>query len=225
MGSDLLSEKHIISQTLSVWSTCVIHLNRPMAWQRRPENIQEKSKIANFSDLVRQSLTSSHMEVRRAFFQNLSLVCEQLSQNSKLEPYWLIIHEIVDHLTTASDAEVALLSEEVYELLGDACLFQYYIERDMRHKGQDLAPVRHTYRDVMHALISTIKRHNSFVNNDSTEVMTQAKALESLLLTTADVFSFFNKGSSYEDVMGFLREQAVVEYIYYEVLFFVPGKT
>ena len=50
-------------------------------------------------------------------------------------------------------------------------------------------------------------------------------ALESLLLATADVFSFLNKRESYEDVVGLLEEEQLLDVIFYEVIFFVPGKT
>jgi len=53
----------------------------------------------------------------------------------------------------------------------------------------------------------------------------QAKAFESLMLATADVFSFYNKQEAYDVVLEFLNEHKMIDYIFYEVLFFVPGKT
>ena len=41
----------------------------------------------------------------------------------------------------------------------------------------------------------------------------------------ADVFSFLNKRETYDELMSLLHEEQLIEYIFYEVLFFVPGKT
>ena len=68
-----------------------------------------------------------------------------------------------------------------------------------------------------------IKRHNSFISEG--ENLALAKGLESLLVATADVFSFFNKCETYDTVLQVLRELQLIEYLYYEVVFFVPGKT
>ena len=68
-----------------------------------------------------------------------------------------------------------------------------------------------------------LKRHNSFI--DRIEKLDQAKALESLLLSMADVFSFLNKIETYDVVLQILTEANLIEYIFYEVIFFVPGKT
>jgi len=57
------------------------------------------------------------------------------------------------------------------------------------------------------------------------ETLRLALALDSLLLTMADVFSFLNKRETYEELMSLLQEEQLIEYIFYEVLFFVPGKT
>ena len=70
-----------------------------------------------------------------------------------------------------------------------------------------------------------IKRHNSFNNETQTEILKLACALESLLLTTADVFSFLNKRETYLEVLSLLEEENLLDYIFYEVLFYVPGKT
>jgi hypothetical protein len=75
----------------------------------------------------------------------------------------------------------------------------------------------------MCALVGALKQHNSF--GDDLEILVRAKALESLLLATADVFSFFNKGETYDNVVKVLKDEQLVEYLFYEVLFFVPGKT
>ena len=45
------------------------------------------------------------------------------------------------------------------------------------------------------------------------------------MLATADIFSFFNKKEKYEDVIELLGEQKLVEYLFFEVLFFVHDKT
>ena len=55
-------------------------------------------------------------------------------------------------------------------------------------------------------MIGAIKNHNSFIGNDGTENLAAAKAFESLLLATADVFSFYNKQETYDTVSAFLKE-------------------
>lgn len=86
------------------------------------------------------------------------------------------------------------MSEEIYEMLGDACFAKYYIDRRIKNDGQELNPEEgNTYKESLIALIGAIKNHNSFLGNEQTENLGQAKALESLLLATADVFSFYNK--------------------------------
>ena len=56
----------------------------------------------------------------------------------------------------------------------------------------------------MLSLIDALKHHDSF--NDDSEVLSRAKALESLLLTLADVFSFYNKKVDYEEVVSLITE-------------------
>lgn len=53
----------------------------------------------------------------------------------------------------------------------------------------------------------------------------QSKALESLLITMADILYFANTELSYEELTDFIKEEQVMEEILYEVLFYVPGKT
>ena len=68
-----------------------------------------------------------------------------------------------------------------------------------------------------------LKRHNSFVNN--IEKLDQAKALESLLLAIADIFSFLKYCETYDTVLEVLKSENLIEYIFYEVIFFVHDKT
>ena len=59
-----------------------------------------------------------------------------------------------------------------------------------------------SYKDVISALITMLKRHNSFVGG--IEKLDFAKALESLLLAIADVFSFLKYTESYGTVLELL---------------------
>ena len=74
-------------------------------------------------------------------------------------------------------------------------------------------------------MIGAIKIHDSISKETQQETVRLAAALESLLLTTADVFSFWNKRASYEEVAALLEEEQLVDVIFYECMFFVPGKT
>ena len=58
-----------------------------MRWERKPINIDDKTKIRNLNDLIKEGILSSMPEVRRYWFQSLSLVLENLSQGNNLEPY------------------------------------------------------------------------------------------------------------------------------------------
>lgn len=176
-------------------------------------------------DLIKEGISCSMPEVRRFWFQTISLACEQLSKGGQgREPYTVVISVLLEYLNTIDYTLRIKLSEELYELLGDSCLFLYYTERDMKQSGIEFEPIGHDiYKSVMTCLINALKEHNSF--NEENEVLTRAKALESLLLALADVFSFYNKGASYDDVATLIKEEGIVEQLFYEVLFFVPGKT
>ena len=115
------------------------------------------------------------------------------------------------------------LHEEFYEILGDCCMFRYHIEREMKHQKGELPPTKNSYNVIMSALLSVLRRHESFIKEVETQSL--AKALESMLITIADVFSFFNKMDAYDTVVKFLKDEKLVEYIFYEVLFYVQGKT
>ena len=52
------------------------------------------------SDLIKEGLTCVMPEVRRYWFQSLSLVCENLSQGKNREPYLMVIQELLTHLKT-----------------------------------------------------------------------------------------------------------------------------
>ena len=99
----------------------------------------------------------------------------------------------------------------------------------MRETGQQVEPAQISYKDILTNLISKLKTHNSFITE--AENLNQAKGLESLLMATADIFGFYTKNCgviedvTYESLLAFLREQELIEYIYYEVIFFVPEKT
>ena len=81
----------------------------------------------------------------------------------------MVIHELVNHLDTVTIDVRGRLSEELYELLGDCCLFQYYIERDLKNSGTQVAAVQHTYKDIMCSLVGALKEHNSF--GDDVEIL------------------------------------------------------
>lgn len=68
-----------------------------------------------------------------------------------------------------------------------------------------------------------LKRHNSFVGG--IEKLEYAKTLESLLLAIADVFSFLKYVESYEDLLALVQQEGLLEYVFYEVIFFVAGRT
>ena len=108
-------------------------------------------------------------------------------------------------------------------MLADCCLHQYQIEREMKHNEQEITPVPISYKDVLLALIKMLKRHNSFVGD--IEKLELAKALESLLLGIADIFSFLKYIDTYDEVLDILTQENLIEYIFYEVIFFMPGKT
>ena len=135
----------------------------------------------------------------------------------------MLINIFVDHLLAVKDYSLLSLSEELYELLGDCCMFRYHIEREMKHQKGELPETKHSYAVIMGALVSVLRRHDSFING--AENSNQAKALESMLMTIADVFSFYNKMEAYDTVVQFLKDENLVEYIFYEVLFYVQGKT
>ena len=73
-------------------------------------------------------------------------------------------------------------------------------------------------------LIHAAKQHNSFLS-ELHENLRLALSLESLLITMADIFSFLSKREKYEDLVALIREQELIELVFYEMLFFVPGKT
>ena len=75
----------------------------------------------------------------------------------------------MNHLDTVTIDVRGRLSEELYELLGDCCLFQYYIERDLKNSGTQVAAVQHTYKDIMCSLVRALKEHNSF--GDDVEIL------------------------------------------------------
>lgn len=58
-----------------------------MSWERKPTNMDDQTKIRNLNDLIREGLLNYMPEVRRYWFQSLSLVCESLSQGTNREPY------------------------------------------------------------------------------------------------------------------------------------------
>ena len=93
----------------------------------------------------------------------------------------------------------------------------------MKHNEQEITSVPISYKDVLLALIKMLKRHNSFVGD--IEKLELAKALESLLLGIADIFSFLKYIDTYDEVLDILTQENLIEYIFYEVIFFVPGKT
>ena len=70
---------------------------------------------------------------------------------------------------TEAGKDMKVHSEEIYELLADSCLFQYYIERELKQAGKDCPPTQYSYRDVMTTLIDCIKKHDSFLGE--TEVL------------------------------------------------------
>ena len=65
--------------------------------------------------------------------------------------------------------------------------------------------------------------HNSY--EQGIEKLDKSKALESLLLAIADIFSFMKYIGSYDTVYGILTSENLIEYIFYEVIFFVPNKS
>lgn len=93
----------------------------------------------------------------------------------------------------------------------------------MKHLEQEIVPSPNSYKDVLLVLVGMLKRHNSFIAN--IEKLDMAKALESLLLAIADVFSFLKYCETYDTVLELLKQEQLIEYIFYEVIFFVPGKT
>ena len=93
----------------------------------------------------------------------------------------------------------------------------------MKHNEQEITPSPISYKVVLEALIKMLKRHNSFVGE--IEKVDLAKALESLLLGIADIFSFLKYLETYDNVLEILTQEKLIEYIFYEVIFFVPGKT
>lgn len=72
----LTHERTLIHSALDVWSACVIYLDRPLKWERKAENIEETTVVHNLNDLICQALTCNMPEVRRFFYQDLTLVCE-----------------------------------------------------------------------------------------------------------------------------------------------------
>lgn len=76
------------------------------------------------------------------------------------------------------------------------------------------------FQDTMKAL-----RKHWCIYPNLVESLMQSKALESLLITMADIIYFANTELSYEELTDFIKEEKVMEEILYEVLFYVPGKT
>ena len=200
-----------------------------MSWERKPTNIDDKTKIRNLNDLIKEGILSTMPEVRRYWFQSLSLVLENLSQGNNLEPYQMVIGELMKHLRSLREEQASRVSEEFYELLADCCLHQYSIERELKHSSNSGASSEVeqanliTYQDVLKELIKMLKQHNSF--EQGVEKLEKAKALESLLLAIADIFSFIKYIETYDTVFGLLTSESLIEYIFYEVLFFVPNKS
>lgn len=79
---ELTYERALIKEAFDVWVACLLKSGKPLAWQRKPENITDKTRIRNMADLIREGITCSMPEVRRFWFQSLSLVCEQLSKST-----------------------------------------------------------------------------------------------------------------------------------------------
>ena len=94
-AKDLTFERALIKEALDVWCACVIQLDQPLAWERKAVNIEEKTRVRNLSDFIREGLTCSMPEVRRFLFQSLGLICEQLSHDKNQEPYKFVINEII----------------------------------------------------------------------------------------------------------------------------------
>lgn len=83
---------------------------------------------------------------------------------------------------------------------------------------------RFDFLEVFQILMQALRSHWCIYPN-LVESLKQAKALESLLLTMADILYFANKELSYEDLTDFIKKEKVLEEILYEILFYVAGKT
>ena len=84
---------------------------------------------------MREGLTSAMPEIRRYWLQSIYLVSENISRTNKLEPYEFIINELVDSLTDLPDSKLLRQSEELYELLADACLHLYDQQRELKKQN------------------------------------------------------------------------------------------
>jgi hypothetical protein len=54
---DLAFERALIREAFDVWVACVIKSGKPLSWERKPENIKEKTRVRNMSDLIKEGIT------------------------------------------------------------------------------------------------------------------------------------------------------------------------
>jgi hypothetical protein len=134
-----------------------------------------------------------------------------------------ILITMIKYLEEMNEQKPPVIFEEFYELFGDCCLAIYNIDKE-RYLHDKEAGVSVDMKHALNVLLKSLKIHDSF-DQEGNENLNKAKALESLLLSCADTFSFFKKQVSYETCLDYLMEHNVLDTLFYEVLFYVPGKT
>jgi len=54
---DVTFERALIREAFDVWVACVIKSDKPLSWERKSENIREKTQVRNMSDFIKEAIT------------------------------------------------------------------------------------------------------------------------------------------------------------------------
>ena len=155
--------------------------------------------------IIRCINSKMSIEVRRALFKCLTLVCENAKTTTKVEPYMFVLDGILKFLEGVSDDKIKEVYEELYELLGDCCYEIYNIDRDTQRTDETAKPSVDMSKPL-DILLRCLKHHNSF-DTEAQENLSKARALESMLLAMADIFSFYRKLSDYDAVTAYVKDR------------------
>lgn len=54
---DVTFERALIREAFDVWVACVIKSDKTLSWERKSENIREKTQVRNMSDFIKEAIT------------------------------------------------------------------------------------------------------------------------------------------------------------------------
>jgi hypothetical protein len=151
----------------------------------------------------------------------LELICEKFDKSDSLNPTLNIIKILKDNFPSQSSALPTEKCSDFFQLMGNLLSLYFSNQQEDKTDGKEVVPEI----DIKTILIESLIRLKDLESTEQYGETVSDSKLAGLMDLILQLLKSYPIEQDYEGFMQFVQEQEIEHEIFYELLFYVPGKT